>query len=180
MVWYSHLFQKFPQFIVINTVEGSGVVNKAEIDVFLELSCFFDDPVDIGNLISSSYRQIKTPRQGNISSLSRKTYGPKSTGVIPLTLLFSLHPLVAWLQRQTKLHKCRGEPKGIPFYPEDLKEGALEAKKERRDCEKGSQESDLIKLCMKFWAHPWAVHAWIWPEIAHLKLNPLSKFQKGH
>ena len=54
MVWYSHLFQSFPQFIVIHTVEGFGVVNKAEVDVFLELSCFFDDPADIGNLIGSS------------------------------------------------------------------------------------------------------------------------------
>ena len=54
MVWYSHLFQSFPLFIVIHTVEGFGVVNKAEIDVFLELSCFFDDPADIGNLISGS------------------------------------------------------------------------------------------------------------------------------
>ena len=54
MVWYSHLFQNFPQFIVIHTVKGFGVVNKAEIDVFLELSCFFHDLVDIGNLISGS------------------------------------------------------------------------------------------------------------------------------
>ena len=54
MVWYSHLFQNFPQFIVIHTVKGFGIVNKAEIDVFLELSCFFDDPVDVGNLISGS------------------------------------------------------------------------------------------------------------------------------
>ena len=50
MVWYSHLFQNFPQFIVIHTVEGFGVVNKAEVDIFLELSCFFDDPMDVGNL----------------------------------------------------------------------------------------------------------------------------------
>ena len=54
MVWYSHLFQNFPQFIVIHTVQGFGIVNKAEIDVFLELSCFFDDPADVGNLISGS------------------------------------------------------------------------------------------------------------------------------
>ena len=54
MVWYSHLFQNFPQFIVIHTVKRFGIVNKAEIDVFLELSCFFDDPVDIGNLVSDS------------------------------------------------------------------------------------------------------------------------------
>ena len=54
MVWYSHLFQNFSQFIVIHTVKGFGIVNKAEIDVFLELSCFFDDPMDVGNLISGS------------------------------------------------------------------------------------------------------------------------------
>ena len=54
MVWYSHLFQNFPQFIVIHTVKGFGIVNKAEIDVFLELSCFFVDPADVGDLISGS------------------------------------------------------------------------------------------------------------------------------
>ena len=54
MVWYSHLFQNFPQFIVIHIVEGFGIVNKAEIDVFLERSCFFDDPADVGDLISGS------------------------------------------------------------------------------------------------------------------------------
>ena len=60
MVWYSHLFQNFPQFIVIQTVEGFGIVSKAEIDVFLELSCFFNDPADIGNLISGSSPFSKT------------------------------------------------------------------------------------------------------------------------
>ena len=54
MVWYSHLFQNFPQFSVIHTVKGFGIVNKAEIDVFLKLSCFFDGPSDVGNLISGS------------------------------------------------------------------------------------------------------------------------------
>ena len=54
MVWHSHLLKNFPQFVVIHTVRGFGIVNKAEIDVFLELSCFFDDPVDVGNLISGS------------------------------------------------------------------------------------------------------------------------------
>ena len=54
MVWYSHLFQNFPQFIVIYRVKGFGIVNEAEIDVFLELSCFLDDPIDVGNLISGS------------------------------------------------------------------------------------------------------------------------------
>ena len=54
VVWYSHLFQNFPQFIVIHTVKGFGIVNKAEIYVFLELFCFFNDPTDVGNLISGS------------------------------------------------------------------------------------------------------------------------------
>ena len=47
MVWYSHLFKNFPEFVVIHTVKGFGIVNKAEVDVFLELSCFFDDPTDV-------------------------------------------------------------------------------------------------------------------------------------
>ena len=54
MVWYSHLFQNFPQFVVIHTVKSFYIVNKAEVDVFLELSCFFDDPTNVGNLISGS------------------------------------------------------------------------------------------------------------------------------
>ena len=54
MVWYSHLFQNFTQFVVIYTVKGFGIVSKAEVDVFLELSCFFDDLTDVGNLISGS------------------------------------------------------------------------------------------------------------------------------
>ena len=54
MVWYSHIFQNFPQFIVIHTVKGFGIVNIAEIDIFLELSCFFHDPADVGNLVSGS------------------------------------------------------------------------------------------------------------------------------
>ena len=60
MVWYYHLFQNFPQFIVIHTVKGFGIVNKAEIDVLLELSCFFHDPGDGGNLISGSSAFSKT------------------------------------------------------------------------------------------------------------------------
>ena len=51
MVWYSHLFKNFPQFVVIHRVKGFGVVNKAEVDVFLEFCCFFNDPTDVGNLI---------------------------------------------------------------------------------------------------------------------------------
>ena len=79
MVWCSHHFQNFPQFIVIHTVKGFGILNKAEIDVSLELSCFFNDPVDVGNLISAEYIMqnaglddsqagIKIAR-GNISNL---------------------------------------------------------------------------------------------------------------
>ena len=60
MVWYSHLFQNFSQFIVIHTDKGFGIVNKAEVDVFLELSCFFDDPVDVGKLMSGSSAFSKT------------------------------------------------------------------------------------------------------------------------
>ena len=54
MVWYSHFLKNFPQFVVIHTVKGFGIVNKAEVDVFLELSCFFNDPTDVDNLISGS------------------------------------------------------------------------------------------------------------------------------
>ena len=54
MVWYSHLFKNFSEFTVIHTVKGFGIVKETEVDVFLELSCFFDDPVDDGNLISGS------------------------------------------------------------------------------------------------------------------------------
>ena len=60
VLWYSHLFQNFPQFIVIHIVKGFGIVNKAEIDVFLELSCFFDDAADVGHLISGSSAFSKT------------------------------------------------------------------------------------------------------------------------
>ena len=60
MVWYSHLFQNFPQFAVIHTVKDFSVVNEAEVDVFLELSCFFSDPADVGNLISGSSAFSKT------------------------------------------------------------------------------------------------------------------------
>ena len=60
MIWYAHLFQNLPQFVVIHTVKGFGIVNEAEIDVFLELSWFFDDPSDVGNLISGSSAFSKT------------------------------------------------------------------------------------------------------------------------
>ena len=59
MVWYSHLFKSFPQFVVIYAVKGFGVISKPEVDVFLELSCFFNDPTDVGNLISVSSALIQ-------------------------------------------------------------------------------------------------------------------------
>ena len=60
MVWYSHLLKTFSQFVVIHTVKGCGIVNKAEVDVFLELTCFFNDPADVGDLISGSSAFSKT------------------------------------------------------------------------------------------------------------------------
>ena len=85
VVWYSHLFQNFPQFIVIHTVKGFGIVNKAEIDVFLELSCFFHDPADVGNLISDSSAFSKTSL--NITS-SRYMYCWSLTWrILSITLL---------------------------------------------------------------------------------------------
>ena len=60
VVWYSHLLKNFPQFIMIHTVKGFGILNKPETDVFLELSCFFHDPVDVGNLLSGSSAFSKT------------------------------------------------------------------------------------------------------------------------
>ena len=60
MVWFSHLFQNFPLFVVIHMVKGLSVVNKAEVDIFLELSCFFNDPADVSNLISGSSAFSKT------------------------------------------------------------------------------------------------------------------------
>ena len=60
MVWYSHHFQSFPQLVVIHTVKGFGIVNKVEVNIFLELACFFDDSADVGNLISGSSAFSKT------------------------------------------------------------------------------------------------------------------------
>ena len=60
VVWYSHFLKNFSQFVVIHIVKGFGIVNKAEVDVFLELACFFDDPTDVGNLISDSFAFSKS------------------------------------------------------------------------------------------------------------------------
>ena len=60
MVWYSHLFKNFPQFVVIHIVKGLSIVNEAEVDIFLEFSCFLYDPMDVGNLISGSFAFSKS------------------------------------------------------------------------------------------------------------------------
>ena len=82
MVWYSHFFKNFLQSVVIQTVKGFGIVNKAKVDVFLELSCFFDDPTDVGNLISGSSAIWKTQQRpqdwkGQFSFQSQRKAMPK-------------------------------------------------------------------------------------------------------
>ena len=86
MVWYAHLFQNFPQFLVIHTVKGFGTVNKAEIDVFLELSCFFHDPANVGNLISGSSAFSKT-------SLTKVNLYLKNS-FIAKALIYNLFPVI--------------------------------------------------------------------------------------
>ena len=92
MVWYSHLF---PQFIVIHRVKGFGIVKKAEIDVFLELSCFFHDPTDVGNLISGSSAFSKTSLNIREFTVHEPGLGVVSSWPhgIPSSLLFPAHPL---------------------------------------------------------------------------------------
>ena len=83
VVWYSHLFQNFPQFIVIHTIKGFGIVNKAEIDVFLELSCFFDDPADVGNLIPALWA---FPMSQLFTSGGQSTGAIASASVLPMNI----------------------------------------------------------------------------------------------
>ena len=85
MVWYSHYFQDFPQFIVIHRAKGFGIVNKAEIDVSLELSSFFDDPSDVGNLISGSSAFSKTSL--NIWRFMVHILLTPGLGILSMTLL---------------------------------------------------------------------------------------------
>ena len=70
MIWYSHLLKNFPQFVVIHGVKSFGVVNKAKVDVFLELSCFFCDQTDVGNLISGSFAFSKSSLNLEVHGLS--------------------------------------------------------------------------------------------------------------
>ena len=93
MVWYSHLFQNFPQFIVIHAVKGFGIVNKAEIDVFLEF-CFFDDPADVGNLISGSSAFSKTSL--NIWKFTVHVLLKPGLEILSITLLACEMSAIVW------------------------------------------------------------------------------------
>ena len=85
MVWYSHLLKNFPQFAVVHTVKGFGIVNKAEIDIFLELSCFFHDPEDVGNLISGDSAFSKTSL--NIRKFTVHVLLKRGLRILSITLL---------------------------------------------------------------------------------------------
>ena len=100
VVWYSHLFQNFPQFVVIHSVKGFGVVNKAEIDVFLELSCFFYDPADVGNLTPGFSAFSKSSL--NIWKISVHLSGSSSLRAWPR----SSPALIFFLCLQTYLLNC--------------------------------------------------------------------------
>ena len=94
MVWYSHLLKNFPQFVVIHTVKGFGIVNKAEIDVFLELSCFFHDPVDVGNLISGFSAFSKTSL--NICKFTVHVLLKAGMEILSITLLACEMSAIVW------------------------------------------------------------------------------------
>ena len=85
VVWYSHLLKNIPQVIVVHTVKGFGIVNKAEVDLFLELSCFFDDPADVGNLISGSSAFSKTSL--NIRKFTVHILLKRAWRILSITLL---------------------------------------------------------------------------------------------
>ena len=102
MVWYSHLFQNFPPFIVIHTVKGFGIVNKAEIDAFLELSCFFHDPVDVGNFVSGSSAFSKSSL--NIWKFSVTYYWSLSWRILSITsLACEMSTIVRWFEHSLVL-----------------------------------------------------------------------------
>ena len=116
VVWYSHLFQNFPQFIVIHRVKGFGIVNKAEIDFSLELSCFFYDPADVGNLISGSSAFSKTSLniwKFTVYVLLRpglKNFPVLNQSVVPpLILTVASGPAYRFLRRQVRWS-------GIPIF----------------------------------------------------------------
>ena len=95
VVWYSQIFQSFPQFIVIHTVRGFGIVNKAEIDVFLELSCFFNDPANVDNLISGSSAFPKTSLNNTALSQNLSSLNSCSNNFCVETLEFSIYSIIS-------------------------------------------------------------------------------------
>ena len=102
MVWYSHFFQNFPQFFVIHTVKGFGIVKKAEIDVFLELSCFFHDPADVGNLTSASSAFSKTSL--NIWKFTAHVFLKPGLTILSITLLAcEMSAIVRWFEHSLAL-----------------------------------------------------------------------------
>ena len=94
VVWYSHLFQNFPQFIVTHTVKGFGIVNKAEIDIFLELSCFFNDPADVGSLVYRSSALSKTSL--NVWKFRVHVLLKLAWGILSITLLACEMSAIVW------------------------------------------------------------------------------------
>ena len=94
MVWYFRLFKNFPQFVVIHTVKGFGVVNKAKVDVFLELSCFFDDLADVGNLISGFSAFFKSSL--NIQKLQFMYCWSLALKILSITLLACEMNAIVW------------------------------------------------------------------------------------
>ena len=94
MVWYSHLFKNFPQFVAVHAVKFFGIVNKTEVDVFLELSCFFDDPTDIGNLISGSSAFSKSSL--NIWKFTVHILLKPGLGLLSITLLACEMSAIVW------------------------------------------------------------------------------------
>ena len=94
VVWYSHLLKNFPQFVVIHTVKGIDIVNKAEMDIFLELSCFFDDPTDVGNLIYGSSAFSKTSL--NIWKFMVQVLLKPGLRILSITLLACEMSAIVW------------------------------------------------------------------------------------
>ena len=92
MVWYSHLMKNFPQLVVIHTVKGFGIVSKAEVDVFLVFSCFFDDPADVGNLISGSSAFSKS----SLNIWKFTVHVLLKPGVLSITLLACEMSAIVW------------------------------------------------------------------------------------
>ena len=94
MVWYSDLFKNFPQFVVIHTVKGSGIVNKTNVDFFLELSCFFNDPADVGCLISGS--SVLSKSNLNIWMFTVHELLKPGLGILSITLLACEMSAIVW------------------------------------------------------------------------------------